>query len=136
MYCALAPEERREIIISNDAGSFVCNNLIFKMNYYHPHHQFGFIHVPAHNCDNLEQKNKTTVEKLEKMLIKIVDASTRPSYAINLPHWENQFRLPVEKHEIKVIREQSPKGSCLREFTSKLKSPDIWNWFKISKHHN
>lgn len=136
MYCALNPEERKSLIISNDGGSFVCNHLMYQMGHHYPQFQFGFIHVPAHNCEGLELKNFKAIEKLEKMLLGLVDASTKPAKGVNLPHWENQSRFPVERQELRVLRQQNSEGACLNEFTGRLKSHDVWDWFRSLKQMN
>lgn len=136
MYCSLKPEERKTIVVSNDAGSFVCNNLMFKMAHYYPQYQFGFIHVPAHKCDDLVVKNLDVTNQLEKMLIGVIEAFKKPARGSSLPHWENQYRFPVERQSLKDLRNENSKDECLQEFTAKLKSHDSWNWFRNLKHHN
>ncbi len=61
MYCALSSSERKEIDVSNNAGSFVCNNTAFQMSYHYPEVQYGFIHVPANNCSNLVKKSEFAI---------------------------------------------------------------------------
>ena len=136
MYCALNSNERKQIVISNDAGGFVCNNLMYQMSYIYPDLQFGFIHVPAHNCENLQSKNELVTQSLQKMLIGLIEAYEKPATLINLPHWENQNRLPIEKEDIKYLRQQVRDNECLQEFVEKLKPGDFWSWFRNLKHHN
>jgi pyrrolidone-carboxylate peptidase len=136
MYCALNSNERNQIVISNDAGGFVCNNLMYQMSHIYSDFQFGFIHVPAHNCENLQLKNEVVTKFLQKMLIGLIEAFEKPAPSITLPHWENQNRLPVEKDDIKYLQQQTRDNECLQEFTEKLKPRDFWNWFRNLKHHN
>ena len=116
MYCALGNKERRNIVVSNDAGSFVCNNVAFQMSYYYPESSFGFIHVPASNCRKLERKTEETVSQLERMIVAAVD-----HLAIDpVPQ-----RLPVTKNEIREARMNlMNKDQCLSEFYNRAKAFD------------
>lgn len=114
MYCALSSSERRSLTVSNNAGSFVCNNTAFQMTHYYPDIQYGFIHVPTNKCSNLAQKTKMAITSLEKMIIQGV------AY---LAENEDSGRLPTKKSELKILRreEQDP---CLNEYYKNLKGHD------------
>jgi pyrrolidone-carboxylate peptidase len=116
MYCALSSKERRNLEVSNDAGSFVCNNVAFQMSYYYPEVSFGFIHVPASNCRKLEKKTEETVSQIERMMVAAVN-----QIAIDpVPQ-----RLPVTKAELRNTRARSVnKDQCLSEFYDRAKSFD------------
>ncbi len=111
MYCALSPEERRAVVVSNDAGSFVCNNVAYQYAWRYPEERFGFIHVPSNDCRNLERKNRDVIPALEKMILAatLTDASAR---------------LPVRKVELDVLRERHRGDSCLKEFYKRARGID------------
>ena len=114
MYCALGSKERKNLVVSNDAGSFVCNNVAFQMSYYYPEASFGFIHVPASNCRRLERKTEETVSQLERMVLAAVN-----HIAVDpVPQ-----RLPVTKSEIREARlNLVNKDQCLSEFYDRAKA--------------
>lgn len=114
MYCALSTNERRDLTVSNNAGSFVCNNTAFQMSHFYEELQYGFIHVPANNCQNLTRRTETAIMALEKMLLK---------GATYLLANENLERLPTKKEELKNLRRQT-KDDCEREFYQQLKGAD------------
>lgn len=116
MYCALGSKERRNLEVSNNAGSFVCNNVAFQMSYYYPEVSFGFIHVPASNCRKLEKKTEETVSQIERMMVAAVN-----QIAIDpVPQ-----RLPVTKAELRDTRARLVnKEQCLSEFYDRAKSFD------------
>jgi pyrrolidone-carboxylate peptidase len=125
MYCALSAKERGEMEISNNAGSFVCNNTSFQMSWYYPEIQFGFIHVPAHKCRNLERRTHTAIVALEKMLIRGVEVLLNPAVSENLPHPSNETRLPVMKREMDLLRSEFEKQDrCLHEFFKRARGVD------------
>lgn len=124
MYCALSKKERDDIVISNNAGSFVCNNMAFQSSYYYPDIMFGFIHIPANNCSRLESRTRSAVERLSKMIkggVKYLDAQ----YLIspNVPHTSNELRLPVFKLELNTL-EKSETDQCLKEFFKRARGVD------------
>jgi pyroglutamyl-peptidase len=107
MYCALSQEERTSVKVSNNAGSFVCNNLAFQFTHAYEEIPFGFIHVPSHNCWFTERKINHAVKILKKM----IEGSLKSA---------NSARLPVERKELEVLRQEGPKNTCLREFYFRL----------------
>jgi pyrrolidone-carboxylate peptidase len=116
MYCALGSKERKNLEVSNNAGSFVCNNVAFQMSYYYPEVSFGFIHVPASNCRKLEKKTEETVSQIERMMVAAIN-----HIAVDpVPQ-----RLPVTKAELSDARARSVnKDQCLSEFYDRAKSFD------------
>ncbi len=125
MYCALDSKVRNEMEISNNAGTFVCNNTAFQMSYHYENIQFGFVHVPANHCRNLEQKSISAVESLDTMLKTAVEV-LKNDYGVR--------RLLTTKKEIEVLRYGSEtKDKCPQEFYKRTKGVDergIWDIFK------
>jgi len=110
MYCALDSKKRNELEVSNDAGTFVCNNLAYQFAHYYPEQTFGFIHVPSHNCKNLGQKTQTAISNLEMMI---------PA-ALKAP----QKKLPIMRNELKSLRDATKSDPCLNEFYKRAKGID------------
>jgi pyrrolidone-carboxylate peptidase len=111
MYCALAPNERNRVVVSNDAGSFVCNNLAYQYAARYPEQSFGFIHVPAHDCRNLDRRTDESVRALEKMILAAAAAGPAP-------------RFPVRRAEFQVLRERHRGDRCRSEFYKRTKGAD------------
>lgn len=114
MYCALSRPERENLTISNNAGSFVCNNTAFQMSHYYSEIQYGFIHVPANNCSNLGRLTEAAILALEKMILK------GATYLLNN---EAPQRLPTKKDELKKLRRETT-DECEKEYFQKLKGAD------------
>lgn len=111
MYCSLSDKERKDLQVSNHAGSFVCNNLAFQFAHLYPDLTFGFIHVPSHHCRNLERKDVVTLDNLEKMITAAVKTT--------------EFkRLSTTKSELKKLRETYKDNQCLSEFYKRTKGID------------
>jgi pyrrolidone-carboxylate peptidase len=116
MYCALNSKERKNLNVSNNAGSFVCNNVAFQMSYYYPEISFGFIHVPAQNCRKLDRRTEDSVSQIERMIIAGVNQLALDSMA---------QRLPVTKAELKDAKAKLVnKDQCLNEFFDRAKTFD------------
>ena len=114
MYCALESEERKSIVVSNSAGSFVCNNTAYQFSHFYPELASGFIHVPANNCQGLEMKNKVIVQKLVKMIKRGSEFTSG-----------NPTRLPTTKKEIDEARQSLPRNeSCQQEFFKRARGVD------------
>ncbi len=111
MYCSLPKDERSKIQVSNNAGSFVCNNIAFQFAYRYPEIQFGFIHVPASYCSDLDEKTKMSVSFLKSMILTSIKTS-------------NVQRLLTKKNELRALREESRNNQCLYEFYKKTKGID------------
>ena len=111
MYCSLTLVERKIVEVSNNAGTFVCNNLAYQFAHNYPDTEFGFIHVPAQSCKNLETKTQLSVNNLKKMILAAVRA-------------ERVERLLTSKSELEVLRNESRNNSCLHEFYKKTKGAD------------
>lgn len=120
MFCALSPREQRKIEISNNAGSFVCNNVAYQMRHHHPEKMIGFIHVPSHFCRRLEQTNKENSLIIEKMILAGLQTQDNGSY---LPHHSNSEEMPLHKNEIRQAY-QSVQDSCHQSFYKSLKGVD------------
>lgn len=114
MYCALDKKERSSMIVSNNAGSFVCNNTAFQLAYYYQDIPSGFIHLPANSCKNLVKKNSDAIQQLSKMLEKVAELEP-----------DQISRLPTNKIRIRELREYwSRRDSCKSEFYSRAKAMD------------
>jgi len=125
MYCSLSMQERIDIDLSNNAGSFVCNNTAFQMSYHYPEIQYGFIHVPANNCQNLTQKSDSATMMLEKMILSAVSYLQATDGDVRLPHASNETRLPTRKDEIRKLRRHyDNKDNCINEYLKRSKGAD------------
>lgn len=111
MYCALPQSERKLITVSNNAGAFVCNNLAYHMAYtFEDHFKFGFIHVPANNCSNLDARTEVAVRNLSIMIPEALRHESK--------------RLPTKKKELEMIRSSVKEDKCLSEFYKRFKGAD------------
>lgn len=120
MYCAVEERDRRSIEVSNNAGSFVCNNLAYQFARHYEEQVFGFIHVPANNCRNLEQKTEMSVRALSAMITAAVQV-------------KDVVRLPIYKEELEIYRRNRDTSSCRREFFKRAKGADekdFWPFLK------
>lgn len=118
MYCSLPKSDRKDIEVSNDAGSFVCNNLAFQFAQLYRELTFGFIHVPSHHCRNLAKKDQVTLKNLETMI----------SAAVKV---KNVERLSTHKKEIQELRQKHQSDQCLSEFYKRTKGVDersLWTF--------
>ncbi len=111
MYCALPQQNRKDLEVSNNAGTFICNNLAYQVSHNYPETTFGFIHVPSHDCRNLESKTITAVKNLEVMITAAVKAQT-------------VTRLLTKKKELEVLRASVKNDKCLSEFYKRTKGAD------------
>lgn len=111
MYCALSESERADLQVSNNAGSFVCNNLAYQFAHRYPETEFGFIHVPANNCRNLSAKTEMSVKYLAKM----IEAAVKTT---------NVQRLLTRKSELRALREENRNNACLYDFYKRTKGSD------------
>jgi pyrrolidone-carboxylate peptidase len=111
MYCSLLETDRRKIEFSNDAGSFICNNLAYQFSWNYPEQIFGFIHVPSNHCQNLEKRTLSAVANLERMILaglKVQDVK----------------RLLTSKKELQGLRSSTRAEKCLNEFYKRTKGVD------------
>ncbi|WP_408096654.1 hypothetical protein ACJVC5_16585 [Peredibacter sp. HCB2-198] len=117
MYCSLDQKNRAEIEVSNNAGTFVCNNLAYQFAHYYPEETFGFIHVPSNNCKDLKSKTETAIANLSKMIPEALKHSSQP--------------LPIYKNDIKARRRSYESDACLNEFYKRVKGIDergLWTF--------
>ena len=117
MYCSLEQKNRAEIEVSNNAGTFVCNNLVYQFVHYYPDETFGFIHVPSHNCKDLPAKTEIAIANLSKMI------------PVALKH--SPKLLPILKNDIKARRKAVESDACLSEFYKRVKGTDekgLWTF--------
>ena len=122
MYCALQQDERKLIEVSNNAGSFVCNNVAYQFTNTFHEIPFGFIHVISHHCSELVPKTHEALDILSKMILK---ASTS----------ERAERLKTKKQELQELRKKYSTDQCLKEFYQRTKGIDekgLWpfSWIK------
>lgn len=111
MYCSLPSADRKDIEVSNNAGSFVCNNLAYQFAYHYPETEFGFIHVPDNDCRNLEAKTTLAVKNLEQMIPAAVKSQV-------------VARLLTKKKELEQLRATVKNDKCLSEFYKRTKGAD------------
>lgn len=118
MYCSLDPRSRNDLEVSNNAGTFVCNNLAYQFTHYYPEETFGFIHVPSHNCRNISQKTQMAISNLTKMIPTAVKNSGTKV-------------LPITKNELDAIRSTSKSDTCTNEFYKRVRGIDergLWTF--------
>ena len=111
MYCALEKKSRDTLVVSNDAGSFVCNNFAYLVANHYEDVNFGFIHVPSNHCRNLEVKTKFAVESLEQMILagaKVTEVTP----------------LPTLRSELRTLRESTRDNKCENEFYKRARGID------------
>lgn len=113
MYCAIPANERKNVIVSNNAGSFVCNNIAYQISYYEDDLVAGFIHVPDHSCRNLPEKNEKVSDQLLAMITEGVRTITETVII---------SRLPVSKNEMSVLQDQFDKDECKYEFYQRART--------------
>jgi pyrrolidone-carboxylate peptidase len=121
MYCALTPEVRSQLVLSNNAGSFVCNNLAYQIAYHEKDLNFGFMHVPSHSCRNVSAKNEKIVSALITMINRGMEVSLENP---------DRPRLPVTKGELEILRKKT-KDSCLSSFYKAARAWDEKSWWDI-----
>jgi pyrrolidone-carboxylate peptidase len=125
MYCGLNKKNRSQLEISNDAGSFVCNNTAYQLSYYYPELKSGFIHVPSNHCRNLEKRNEFAVMALTQMIVSGVDfLNTHYNISPNTPHTSNHLELPTSRNEINTVRSTYRQNSCIDEFFKRTRGVD------------
>jgi pyrrolidone-carboxylate peptidase len=115
MFCALEDSTRKDIIISNSAGSFVCNNITYTTAVKELDLNFGFIHVPSHQCADLKTKNEKAAGALLTMINRGVDVSLKG---------RELRRLPVTREELAERRNETANDTCLSSFYKNAKSAD------------
>lgn len=114
MYCAVDRKERKKIFVSNNAGSFVCNNTAFQVAYKYQDIPSGFIHVPINSCRRLERLNDDVVSQLITMLSRVGEIDLKDSY-----------RLPTESYRLREFREYwEDRDDCKSEFFKRARSFD------------
>ncbi len=121
MYCSLTTEQRSQIVISNSAGSFVCNNLAYQTALTEEDLNFGFIHVPSHTCRNLKSQNERVVSSLMTMITR--------GMKVSLENPERP-RLPVTKTELDILRRKTD-DSCQSSFYKAARAWDEKSWWDI-----
>lgn len=114
MYCALEPKEQKLVVISSNAGSFVCNNLAFQTSWFETDLFHGFIHVPMHTCRNLTRINEGVVGQLQKMITRGVEVAQKSAPA----------RLPVFSEEFDRIRSEIREDPCEERFWERARAFD------------
>jgi pyrrolidone-carboxylate peptidase len=119
MYCALNPKDRAALEVSNNAGSFVCNNLAYQFAWLYQEAIFGFIHVPANGCRNIEEKSAQAVKNLETMILASLTST-------------EVKRLSTTKKELEVLRDSSKNNKCLNEFYKRTKGADEKGFWSFS----
>lgn len=125
MYCALTQAEKNSVLLSNDAGTFVCNNTAYQLSHFYPEIQYGFVHVPAHNCRNLEGRTRGSVAILEKMIKQGVSYLTNSEVNPGLPHSINSLRLSTKRAQLQVLRNSyAGQDQCLSQYLRTVRASD------------
>lgn len=125
MYCGLSSDLRKKVTLSNNAGSFVCNNVAFQMRYNHQDKMMGLIHVPSHFCKNIQASNIESIKVIEEMILTGLNTSDNGVY---LPHYSNSEEIPMTKDEIRRAS-RTVEDKCYRSFYQSIKGVDsrgIW----------
>ena len=129
LYCALSPEERSQVMVSESPGGFVCNNTAFHLanRFRGTSTRFSFVHVPASGCPEARVDPAANARTLARMFGNLLERerTERPvTYA--LPHCTNTERLPVSLEELAraadSIGEAAEQSECEREFLERLKT--------------
>ena len=131
MFCGLTKEERKNLEISNSAGSFVCNNTGYQMSYYYPQLTYGFIHVPASNCSHLIKRSELALAQLKTMIPKGVTYLLDTKFDESLPHASNEIRLPVKRDELRQLRDKYQDNECLSEYLKRSRSENSKSLFSL-----
>lgn len=114
MYCGVEKKQRKKIFVSNNAGSFVCNNTAFQLAYKYQETPSGFIHVPLNSCRNLKKINSEVISQLVSMLGQVGKIDLKESY-----------RLPTDSYRVREFREYwEERDECKREFFKRVRGID------------
>lgn len=114
MYCAVDKKSRKKIFVSNNAGSFVCNNTAFQLAYSYQDIPSGFIHVPINSCRNLAKINREVISQLKLMLSRVGEIDLKESY-----------RLPTDSYRVREFREYwEDRDDCQYEFFKRTRGVD------------
>lgn len=110
-YCALDSNDRNDLFLSSDAGSFVCNETLFNMNTKYSEYPMGFIHVPTASCGWRGNSKRKAAQRVVKNLI------------TNLIQQDEikKFEYPQTKKEARRFYKDAT-NDCDRDFFSRLKS--------------
>lgn len=103
-YCSLSRRESNQIIIDNNAGTFVCNNLSYQMRSQFPELAFSFAHVPSYGC--ARQKNVIYAQKLLLKLVQTMYTAKKLNRS-----------QPITKDDVKKL---SSNSTCEGLFYKKL----------------
>lgn len=109
-YCALALNAKARLDISNDAGTFVCNETLFNFSTKYPEINFGFIHVPAYTCPNNSKSRNIKIKEVIKALIENKITSVEL----------NKYEYPTSKRSLKRLL-RTNLSDCHKEFFTKLR---------------
>lgn len=74
-YCSLRPSFKKQIFLSDDAGTFVCNDLMYRMRYEYPNLNFHFIHVASHKCKKDIRILRNTFKTLFTLTLELIKKS-------------------------------------------------------------
>lgn len=109
-YCDLPLGAKTRLSLSNDAGTFVCNETLFNFSTKYPEINFGFIHVPAYTCDNNSKSRTFQIKEVIKALVENKIRQVSPQ----------KYNYPTSKRSIKKLL-RGELSKCHREFFTKLK---------------
>lgn len=109
LYCSLTKEEKKHSLISVDTGSFVCNNTAYLFRHNNPNTPYTFVHLPANNCNNLDELNSISSSIIKKLILKTLE-----SYEKRLTH-----SFPLNKKDAREMMRQN--DGCYRDFYRELR---------------
>lgn len=110
-YCALDDRDKNDLLLSNDAGSFVCNETLFNMNAKYSEFNMGFIHVPQASCGWRGNRKRATAQRVVTNILR----NLLQSQAIE------KFSFPTNKNEAKELYNNAT-NACDKDFFRRLKS--------------
>ena len=103
MYCGADPGYRKKIIVSNFAGSFVCNNTAYQLAHFYPDIPSGFIHVPSSSCRGTSELTTEASVQLSRMLKEgMRNFSASP--------------FPTSKSDLRLLRMRTASDECENAF--------------------
>lgn len=106
-FCSLDYNSQKSITLaSNDAQTFVCNETMYRMSYFHSQIPFGFIHVPAHSCRRRSQKIPESIEIISHLISEFdqMPELNFSSYLTEESALQNQFNRSDDECEKDFLR--------------------------------
>ena len=127
MYCALPPEDREKVDISETPGGYVCNNTAFLLSRFFQQLDipFAFVHVPAAAyCGEGGDPKKNAAVLAQMLRGAVAHDRSEVSTTYPLPHCTNEELLPVDADAVQRISDSLDEAAdkdCAREFLDRLR---------------